>query len=128
MAGAPQRGHAPLGAQGCQVQRGRPDGKGVVARENAVQHASQGVNVRTLVDTLEVRFDEKKSMKATMDNLTELLKERGFDTVSVTKSKFKAQAEFVVTGRLGVRREALVREMNDLQAVKQNAIADWHVE
>lgn len=78
--------------------------------------------------TLEVKFDEKRAAIEKIDNLQRLLGERGFRTVTVSKSKFKPTAEFVLAGRSGVRREALIREMTALQSEKQNLIADWHLD
>lgn len=77
---------------------------------------------------LEVRFSEESTIADAMFALRELLAERGFKTVSMSKTKFKPIVSYVVSGPRGFRRSELEREMVRLVATRKNGIADWHVE
>ena len=77
---------------------------------------------------LEVKFSEKRAGPDAMVALRGLLAERGFKTVSMSKSKFKPVVSYVVSGPRGHRRSMLEREMAALTAQSDNGIADWHVE
>jgi hypothetical protein len=77
---------------------------------------------------IEVKFSEKQGGSDAMLALRGLLAERGFKTKSMSKSKFKPMASYVVSGPRGYRRSALEREMADLAAQRDTGIADWHVE
>lgn len=77
---------------------------------------------------LEVRFSEKKANNQTVDNMQQILKERGFNTVSVTKSKFKPTAQYILVAAHGATREALLREMTEIGGSKDFGVADWHLD
>lgn len=77
---------------------------------------------------LEVKFSEKRGGPDAMLALRGLLAERGFKTVSMSKSKFKPVVSYVVSGPRGHRRSMLEREMVALSAQRETGIADWHVE
>jgi hypothetical protein len=77
---------------------------------------------------LAVRFDEKKAPKHCIEAVGERLTERGFQLVTVSKSKFKPAADYVIAGPNGHGREALAREMDALAADKQAGIVDWRLD
>lgn len=77
---------------------------------------------------LEVRFDDKKSSKQVVNDLATILEERGFKAVGMTKSKFKPTAQYILRASQGATREALVREMAELHALKKHSISDWHLD
>ena len=77
---------------------------------------------------LSVRFDEKKAPPHCIEALGTRLAERGFSLVNVSKSKFKPAADYVLGGRNGVGRDALIREMDALASDKQSGIVDWRLD
>jgi hypothetical protein len=77
---------------------------------------------------LAVRFDEKKAPPHCIDALGARLAERGFALVNVSKSKFKPAADYVLAGRNGLGRDALIREMDALAGDKQSGIVDWRLD
>ena len=77
---------------------------------------------------LEVRFSEETASSDAMFALREQLTERGFKTVSMSKTKFKPIVSYVVSGPRGFRRSALEREMMQLVSAPESGIADWHVD
>jgi hypothetical protein len=77
---------------------------------------------------LEVRFSEETTSSDAMFALREQLTERGFKTVSMSKTKFKPIVSYVVSGPRGFRRSALEREMMQLVSAPESGIADWHVD
>jgi len=78
---------------------------------------------------LEVRFSTKKSTTSdAMLALRDRLKERGYQTVSMSKTKYKPIVQYVVSADRGLRRSGLEREMAALAEAKENAISDWHVD
>lgn len=77
---------------------------------------------------LEVRFSEKNTSYDAMLALRDQLTERGFKTVSMSKTKFKPIVSYVVSGPRGFRRSALEREMMQLVSAPESGIDDWHVD
>lgn len=77
---------------------------------------------------LEVRFSEETVISDAMFAFRELLAERGFKTVSMSKTKFKPVVSYIVSGPRRFRRSELEREMVQLVATRKNGIVDWHVE
>ena len=77
---------------------------------------------------LEVRFSEKDTSSDAMFALRHQLTERGFKTVSMSKTKFKPIVSYVVSGPRGFRRSALEREMMQLVSAPESGIDDWHVD
>lgn len=77
---------------------------------------------------LAVRFDEKRAPKQCIEAVGERLSERGFRLVTVSKSKFKPAADYVLAGPNGRGREALAREIDALAADKQAGIVDWRLD
>lgn len=78
--------------------------------------------------TIEVQFDGMKQTKLHLDTLRDLLRERGYRVQSATKHRFKPGADYLlfVQGKAG--REAVLREMSQIQGTKLYGISDWHVE
>lgn len=77
---------------------------------------------------LEVKFSEEQAAPDAMRALRELLAERGFKTVSMSKSKFKPIVSYVVSGPRGQQRSTLEREMAELVTKGATGISDWHVD
>ena len=77
---------------------------------------------------LEVLFSKKASTTEAMLKLRDRLAELGFQTISMSKTKFKPNVMFVITGPRGIRRSALEREMAKLTEEKGSSIADWHID
>ena len=77
---------------------------------------------------LEVRFSEKNTSSDAMFALRDQLTERGFKTVSMSKTRFKPIMSYVVSGPRGFRRSALEREMMQLVSAPESGIDDWHVD
>lgn len=77
---------------------------------------------------LEVKFDEKPGDPGAVRRLQEHLDGKGFQVVSVAKTKFKPVARYTLSSRMRRAQSALVAEMSDLQARKDSGISDWHID
>ncbi|MFZ7093935.1 hypothetical protein [Primorskyibacter sp. 2E233] len=77
---------------------------------------------------LEVQFSKKIATTDAMIALRDALAQRGFKTLSMSKSKYKPVANFVVCGPRSMRRSALEREMGQLMDTGETDISDWHID
>jgi hypothetical protein len=77
---------------------------------------------------LEVRFQAKKAPENCVETLGERLAARGFRLVSVTKSRFKRAADYVLSAPVGLGRDALMREMEQIAAEERTGIDEWRVD
>lgn len=77
---------------------------------------------------VEVKFADKRPVHESIDSIKARLRECGFETVTVQKSKFKPTAEFVLSGAAGAKRDVLMRELMTLQMETGSAIEDWHMD
>lgn len=78
---------------------------------------------------LDIQFsDKKKPVSESMQELRDDLQKGGFNTVSMSRTKFKSTVHYVVTGGNGARRSSLEREMARLAETKGSGISDWHVD
>jgi hypothetical protein len=78
--------------------------------------------------SLEVQFSKKRATTESMVELRDALAKSGFRTLSMSKSRYKPVASFVVCGARGMRRSTLEREMGRLMEARETAISDWHVD
>jgi hypothetical protein len=77
---------------------------------------------------IEVKFSEEEPTKDAMVRLREHLAEQGYETVSMTKTKFKPTVHYVVESTTGSGRSGLEREMSRLTHANQYAVEDWHID
>lgn len=78
--------------------------------------------------TVEVQFESMKLMRLHMDTLRDLLRERGFDVLAMSKQRFKSTTNYIVVVPGAGGRSNLVREMTSISAAKLHGISDWHVD
>lgn len=77
---------------------------------------------------LEVKFDEAAAPQVSMQHLQDHLKSMGYAIASVSKTKFKPVAEYVLVSRDPDAQRKLVNEMAELQGRKESGILDWHID
>lgn len=83
---------------------------------------------KTVTLHLEVKFDEKRANKDIVLAFERELTKRGFDTVAVSKAKFKAIGHFTLKSKKPGAQASLLRNMADLQSHDELGIEDWHID
>lgn len=78
--------------------------------------------------SLEVQFSKGRLATDAMMSLRDALAQHGFKTLSMSKSKYKPIANFVVCGPRSMRRSTLEREMARLMETGETGISDWHID
>ena len=76
----------------------------------------------------EVLFNDSANIQESIDSLSALLADRGFETLAATKGKFKPQAQFVVQGARSDQRDILMRELNKIMQAESFGLKDWHLD
>jgi hypothetical protein len=77
---------------------------------------------------IEVKFSDAEPTKDAMVRLREHLAAQGYETVSMSKTKFKPTVHYVVESTTGSGRSGLEREMSRLTHTHEYAVEDWHVD
>lgn len=78
--------------------------------------------------SVEIKLSDKGGLSGALAGLRALFEERGFETVSVSKSSFKQTVEFVLSNGETGAKPALLNMMTELQAEGTHGVQDWHVE
>ncbi len=77
---------------------------------------------------IEVKFSDSEPTKDAMVRLREHLAEQGYETVSMSKTKFKPTVHYVLESTKGFGRSGLEREMSNLTHSHEYAVEDWHID
>lgn len=77
---------------------------------------------------IEVKFSDAEPTKDAMARLRKHLSEQGYQTVSMSKTKFKPTVHYVVESTGGSGRSGLEQEMSRLSHTQEYAVEDWHID
>lgn len=83
---------------------------------------------KTVTLQLEVKFNEKRVAKEIVLAFEKELAQRGFDTVAVSKAKFKSIGHFTLKSNKPAAQASLLRSMAELQSKEALGIEDWHID
>lgn len=78
--------------------------------------------------TLEVKFDEQVEPQLAMLRLQDHLVQKGFSVSSVSKTKFKPTAQYLLIARKPDDQPRLIREMAEVRSQPGSAVVDWQIE
>ncbi|WP_223426982.1 hypothetical protein [Tateyamaria pelophila] len=78
--------------------------------------------------TLEVKFDEQAEPQLAMLRLQDHLVQNGFSVSSVSKTKFKPTAQYLLIARKSEDQTRLIREMVEVRSQSGSGVVDWQVE
>jgi len=78
--------------------------------------------------TLEVKFDEQAEPQLAMLRLQDHLVQNGFSVSSVSKTKFKPTAQYLLIARKPGDQTRLIREMAEVRTQTGSGVVDWQIE
>ena len=78
--------------------------------------------------TLEVKFDEQAEPQLAMLRLQDHLVQNGFSVSSVSKTKFKPTAQYLLIARKSDDQTRLIREMVEVRSQPGSGVVDWQIE
>ena len=76
---------------------------------------------------IEIKFDPSADLTKELSKLGDALKAAGFETLSVTKSKFKPIVELVVTSARRDANSTLATTLHSISDRDATGIEDWHI-
>ena len=77
---------------------------------------------------LEVKFDEQAEPQLAMLRLQDHLVQNGFSVSSVSKTKFKPTAQYLLIARKSDDQTRLIREMAEVRSQPGSGVVDWQID